>query len=122
MGGYYHDIGKIAKSTYFGENLREGMRNPHEKLTPHMSTLILESHVREGLELAREIEASAQEWDSADRPEGMLWRPPKLERLTALVERSVDDRLAAAVGDLRLADLLGEAKDRHRRSAANYVI
>jgi len=55
VGGYYHDIGKIAKSQYFGENLREGMRNPHEKLTPHMSSLILESHVREGLELAREI-------------------------------------------------------------------
>jgi hypothetical protein len=55
VGGYYHDIGKIAKSQYFGENLREGMRNPHEKLTPHMSSLILESHVREGLELAKEI-------------------------------------------------------------------
>lgn len=55
VGGYYHDIGKIAKSGYFGENLREGLRNPHEKLTPHMSSLILESHVRDGLELAREI-------------------------------------------------------------------
>ncbi len=55
VGGYYHDIGKIAKSGYFGENLRKGMRNPHEKLTPTMSSLILESHVREGLEAAREI-------------------------------------------------------------------
>ena len=55
VGGYYHDIGKIAKPVYFGENLRDGLRNPHEKLTPHMSSLILESHVREGLELAREI-------------------------------------------------------------------
>jgi putative nucleotidyltransferase with HDIG domain len=55
VGGYYHDIGKIAKSGYFGENLRSGLRNPHERLTPHMSSLILESHVREGLELAHEI-------------------------------------------------------------------
>ena len=55
VGGYYHDIGKIAKSGYFGENLRKGMQNPHEKLTPTMSSLILESHVREGLEMAREI-------------------------------------------------------------------
>jgi putative nucleotidyltransferase with HDIG domain len=55
VGGYYHDIGKIAKSGYFGENMREGIRNPHEKLTPHMSSLILESHVRDGLEVAREI-------------------------------------------------------------------
>ena len=55
VGGYYHDIGKIAKSGYFGENLRGGLRNPHEKLTPHMSSLILESHVRDGLEMAKEI-------------------------------------------------------------------
>ncbi len=55
VGGYYHDVGKIAKSDYFGENLRKGMHNPHEKLTPTMSSLILESHVREGMELAREV-------------------------------------------------------------------
>jgi putative nucleotidyltransferase with HDIG domain len=55
VGGYYHDIGKIAKSGYFGENMHRGMRNPHEKLTPTMSSLILESHVREGLEVAREV-------------------------------------------------------------------
>jgi len=55
VGAYYHDIGKVAKSSYFGENMSKGSRNPHERLTPTMSSLILESHVREGLELAREI-------------------------------------------------------------------
>lgn len=44
------------------------------------------------------------------------------DEITALVERSVDDRLHAAVGDLKLDELLGEARERHRRSAANYVI
>ncbi len=44
------------------------------------------------------------------------------DEITALVERSVDDRLHAAVGDLKLDQLLGEARERHRRSAANYVI
>ncbi len=44
------------------------------------------------------------------------------DEITAIVERSVDDRLAQAVGALRLSDLLGDAKDQHRRSAANYVI
>lgn len=44
------------------------------------------------------------------------------DEITALVERSVDDRLQKAVGDLKLDQLLGEARDRHRRSAANYVI
>lgn len=53
--GYYHDIGKIAKPGYFIENIQAGRRNPHDKLAPSMSRLILESHVREGAMLgARE--------------------------------------------------------------------
>lgn len=44
------------------------------------------------------------------------------DEITALVERSVDDRLQKAVGELKLDQLLGEARERHRRSAANYVI
>ena len=50
---YYHDIGKIEKPEYFVENLTLGMRNRHEKLTPTMSCLILESHVKEGIDLAK---------------------------------------------------------------------
>lgn len=52
--GYYHDIGKIRKPEYFIENLMAGRKNPHDKLAPTMSRLILESHVRDGLALARE--------------------------------------------------------------------
>jgi Rrf2 family iron-sulfur cluster assembly transcriptional regulator len=44
------------------------------------------------------------------------------DEITALVERSVDDQLQAAVNDMRLDQLLEQALDRHRRSAANYVI
>lgn len=51
VGAYYHDIGKIRKPTYFTENMKG--ESLHERLTPHMSALIIASHVREGLELAR---------------------------------------------------------------------
>jgi putative nucleotidyltransferase with HDIG domain len=51
---YYHDIGKIGKPEYFVENLTLGTRNRHESLTPTMSCLILESHVKEGIELAKQ--------------------------------------------------------------------
>ncbi|WP_255317363.1 HDIG domain-containing metalloprotein, partial [Candidatus Magnetobacterium casense] len=50
---YYHDIGKIKMADYFIENQSNAV-NKHEKLTPHMSSLILISHVKEGLELADE--------------------------------------------------------------------
>lgn len=53
VGAYYHDIGKLEKPEYFIENQTRG-RNPQEKLTPTMSSLILGNHVRRGVEIARE--------------------------------------------------------------------
>jgi putative nucleotidyltransferase with HDIG domain len=51
--GYYHDIGKIRKPQYFIENQRNG-KNKHDKLAPSMSSLILVSHIKEGVEIGRE--------------------------------------------------------------------
>lgn len=53
VGAYYHDIGKIKRPEYFVENQR-GLENPHEKIAPALSALIITSHVKEGVELARE--------------------------------------------------------------------
>jgi putative nucleotidyltransferase with HDIG domain len=50
---YYHDIGKVKMPEYFIENQLTGA-SKHEKLTPHMSSMILVSHVKEGVELARQ--------------------------------------------------------------------
>lgn len=50
---YYHDIGKVFKPEYYAENQESGF-NKHEKITPQMSSLILLSHVKDGVELARE--------------------------------------------------------------------
>ncbi|MDM8525170.1 HDIG domain-containing protein [Desulfococcaceae bacterium HSG8] len=51
--GYYHDIGKIRKPLYFIENQTDG-KNRHDKLAPSMSALILISHVKNGVETAKE--------------------------------------------------------------------
>jgi len=53
VSGYYHDIGKIKKPHYFIENQFD-CQNPHQKLAPSMSSLILLSHVKEGVELAKQ--------------------------------------------------------------------
>lgn len=53
VGAYYHDIGKLKRPEYFVENQR-GFDNPHEKIAPALSALIITSHVKDGLELARE--------------------------------------------------------------------
>jgi putative nucleotidyltransferase with HDIG domain len=53
VGAYYHDIGKLKMPEYFIENQSTGV-SKHEKLTPHMSSMILTSHVKEGTDLAEQ--------------------------------------------------------------------
>lgn len=53
VGGYYHDIGKLGKPQYFIEN--QGNReNPHDQVSPHMSKMIITSHIKEGIKLGQE--------------------------------------------------------------------
>ncbi|GHT15834.1 hypothetical protein AGMMS49573_03470 [Endomicrobiia bacterium] len=52
VGAYYHDIGKLKNPQYFIENQTSGY-NLHDELTPAMSNLILVSHVKDGVTLAK---------------------------------------------------------------------
>jgi putative nucleotidyltransferase with HDIG domain len=52
VAAYYHDIGKTKKPLYFIEN-QLSRENKHGKLAPSMSALILISHVKDGVELAK---------------------------------------------------------------------
>jgi putative nucleotidyltransferase with HDIG domain len=52
VSAYYHDIGKIKMPDYFVENQIASV-SKHDKITPRMSSLILLSHVKEGVELAK---------------------------------------------------------------------
>jgi len=53
VGAYYHDIGKIRRPRFFVEN-QVGQENPHDRLAPSLSSLIIISHVKDGLDLARQ--------------------------------------------------------------------
>jgi putative nucleotidyltransferase with HDIG domain len=50
VGAFYHDIGKMNRPPFFGENQNGG--NPHDHLDPYVSARIIISHVSDGLELA----------------------------------------------------------------------
>ncbi len=54
VGAYYHDIGKLKKPEYFIEN-QIGMKNPHDSLKPQMSALIIISHVKDGIDIAKRM-------------------------------------------------------------------
>jgi hypothetical protein len=52
VGAYYHDIGKMKRPRFFIEN-QMGLENPHDKLAPSLSTRIIHSHVKDGIEMAK---------------------------------------------------------------------
>ena len=55
VGAYYHDIGKMDQSEYFVENQVNGMENKHNDLNPNLSASVIKSHVRKGVEKARQL-------------------------------------------------------------------
>jgi len=53
VGAYYHDIGKIKRPYFFIENQVDG-DNPHDKIAPSLSTLIVTAHIKDGVDLCRD--------------------------------------------------------------------
>ena len=51
VAALYHDVGKVKKPDYYVENQR-GV-NPHDRLAPSMSALIIAAHVKDGIKMAR---------------------------------------------------------------------
>jgi len=53
VASYYHDIGKMKRPKFYVENQADGI-NPHNNLSPTLSTLIITSHTKDGDEMGRE--------------------------------------------------------------------
>jgi len=53
VGSYYHDIGKLKRPYFFVEN-QMSFENPHEKIAPSLSALIITSHIKDGVEMGKE--------------------------------------------------------------------
>ncbi|MBN2736416.1 MAG: HDIG domain-containing protein [Spirochaetales bacterium] len=53
VGAYYHDIGKIDQPDYFIENQKK--ENKHDELKPSLSVAVIKSHVKMGIEKAKEL-------------------------------------------------------------------
>jgi putative nucleotidyltransferase with HDIG domain len=55
VGSYYHDIGKLVTPGYFVEN-QQGLtpdESKHTGVRPKVSSLVIKSHIKDGVELAR---------------------------------------------------------------------
>ncbi len=51
VAALYHDIGKVRQPHFFIENQR-GIANPHDDLEPRVSAVIIQNHVKDGVEMA----------------------------------------------------------------------
>jgi putative nucleotidyltransferase with HDIG domain len=55
VAAYYHDIGKMKRPHFFIENMpMQSSENRHDRISPSMSARIIQAHVKDGLEFARE--------------------------------------------------------------------
>lgn len=55
VGAFYHDIGKLKRPLFFVENQSYfGIENPHAKLNPRLSKMVITAHPKDGVELAKE--------------------------------------------------------------------
>jgi putative nucleotidyltransferase with HDIG domain len=69
VGSMYHDIGKLKRPYFFIEN-QFTQDNPHDKIAPTLSSLIITSHVKDGLELAKENKLPQQIQDIISQHHG----------------------------------------------------
>ncbi len=53
VSSYYHDIGKVKMPDYFIENQTDA-ESRHDTLTPHLSSMIIANHVKEGVDIAKQ--------------------------------------------------------------------
>ncbi|MBM0064315.1 HD family phosphohydrolase [Alkalicoccobacillus gibsonii] len=69
VGAYYHDVGKTKRPHFFIENqLRQD--NPHDKISPQLSTTIIISHPYDGADLLREYKMPKEIVDIAEQHHG----------------------------------------------------
>lgn len=52
VGAYYHDIGKLKRPYFFTEN-QEAYKNSHDDMEPSLSALVIASHVKDGVDMAK---------------------------------------------------------------------
>ncbi len=66
---YFHDIGKLVKPGFFSENI-QFTENPHDDLAPSMSTLVIVSHIKEGVTLAKKYKLPQVVIDGIEQHQG----------------------------------------------------
>lgn len=69
VAAFYHDIGKMDQSEYFTENDMDGQHKLNE-MKPNLAATLIRSHVRKGIEKARQLHFPQQVIDIIEQHHG----------------------------------------------------
>ncbi len=69
VAAYYHDLGKTKRPHFFIENQMR-MDNPHDKISPQLSTTIITAHPYDGADLLRQYKMPKEIIDIAEQHHG----------------------------------------------------
>lgn len=69
VGSFYHDIGKTKRPYFFKENQLTS-ENPHDKINPSLSSLIITGHIKDGIELAKKYKLPREIIDFIEQHHG----------------------------------------------------
>ncbi len=75
----YHDIGKLKRPGFFIEN-QFGGENPHDRLRPQLSAMILAAHVRDGVAMAKKLGLPQEIIDAIAQHHGTTLMVPFYEK------------------------------------------
>ncbi len=112
VAAFYHDIGKLLKPEYYVENQRSG--NPHDKLAPSMSALVVAAHVKDGVKLAREAGLPEQIIDIIPQHHGT--------RLMSFFYRKAKDSSDPSMGPIKEEDFRYPGPKPQTREAAIFML
>ena len=97
-GALYHDIGKLKRPLFFIENQGD-IENPHDSLSPSLSTLIIVAHPRDGADLAKKEKLPAEVIDIIRQHHGTSILTPFYRR--ALEMEKIEKKHKIIVSDFR---------------------
>jgi cyclic-di-AMP phosphodiesterase PgpH len=132
VAAYYHDVGKLKMPHYYIEN-RAASEDAHDGLSPHMSAMIILSHVKEGVELAERFRLGSKIQEMIRQHHGTTLvnqfysRAKEMEDLKAYALQEADFRYLGPkpqtkeAGILMLADAVEAASRRLEESTPKRI-
>lgn len=112
VAAFYHDVGKMQKPDYYVENQRG--QNPHDRLAPSMSALIIAAHVKDGIKMAREAGLPEQIVDIIPQHHGT--------RLMSYFYEKAKDSADETLGPVKEEDFRYSGPKPQTREAAIFMV